>query len=61
MTVEYWFMLPAAMLFATIGAERGARCVRLGLPLRWNTCVRMIERYRLRPADPEERVDHGIE
>ncbi len=29
--------------------------------LRWNTCVRMIERYRLRSADPEERVDHGIE
>ena len=29
--------------------------------LRWNTCVRMIERYRLRPADPEERGDLGIE
>lgn len=29
--------------------------------LRWNTCVRMIRRYRLRPADPEERGDLGIE
>lgn len=29
--------------------------------LRWNTCIRMIERYRLRPADPEGQVDHGIE
>lgn len=29
--------------------------------LRWNTCVRMIERYRLRPRDPDEQVDLGIE
>jgi len=29
--------------------------------LRWNTCTRMIRRYRLRPADPEERGDLGIE
>ncbi len=29
--------------------------------LRWNTCTRMIRRYRLRAPDPEERGDFGIE
>ena len=29
--------------------------------LRWNTCTRMIRRYRLRAPDPEERGDLGIE
>ncbi len=29
--------------------------------LRWNTCVRIIDRHRLRAPDPEEREDMGIE
>ena len=29
--------------------------------LRWNTCLRMIKRYRLTPPDEEERQDMGLE